>query len=131
MSATLTLGGVDELLAELARLAPDLTTEAGQLQQTIATETAASIRAAYPAVTGALRNSVQVERLTSSSSARVYTEVTVNAPYAHFVEFGTADREPNPAFVPLTRLGRERFAAAVVDRVKAHGLVVGGELRNG
>jgi Bacteriophage HK97-gp10, putative tail-component len=131
MSSALILGGVDELLAELARLAPDLTGEAAQLQQTIAIDTATAIRAAYPAVTGALRASVQVERLTSASPARVYTEVTVAAPYAHFVEFGTADRAPNPAFVPLTRQGRERFAQAVVDRVKDHGLVVSGVLRNG
>lgn len=131
MASALILGGVDDLLAELARLAPDLTAEAGELQQAMATETAAAIRAAYPAITGALRASVQAERLTSTSPARVYTEVTVGAPYAHFVEFGTADRAPNPAFVPLTRLGRERFAKAVVDRVKARGLEVTGELRNG
>ena len=129
MSAKLTLGGVDELLAELARLAPDLTTEAVALQQTIAHQTAAAIRAAYPSVTGTLRGSVQVDRLSSTSPARVFTSVTVTAPYAHFVEFGTATTTPTPAFVPLTRIGREQFTQAVIARVKARGLVVGGDLR--
>ena len=129
MASKLTLGGVDELLAELGRLAPALTTEAIGLQQAIATETAAAIRAAYPSVTGTLRASVQVARLNSTSPARVFTEVTVTAPYAHFVEFGTATTTPTPAFVPLTRIGRDHFAQAVINRVKAHGLVVGGDLR--
>ena len=131
MSTRMTLRGVDELLTDLTRLAPDLTSEASTLQQTMAADTAAAIRAAYPSETGRLRASVHVERLQSTSGARVYTEVTVDAPYAHFVEFGTARTAPNPAFVPLTRQGRERFAQAVIDRVQARGLVVGGKLSNG
>jgi hypothetical protein len=131
MSAKLTLRGVDDLLAELARLAPDLTREASTLQHTIAEDTVTAIRAAYPSVTGRLRNSVRAERLSSGSRSRVFTEVTVAAPYAHFVEFGTATTRPRAAFVPLTRQGRERFAAAVIDRVEARGLVVKGVLSNG
>ena len=129
MATKMILGGIDELLAEFARLAPDLTTEAIGLQQSIANETVAAIRAAYPSVTGTLRNSVHVERLSSTSPARVYTQVTVDAPYAHFVEFGTVTTTPTPAFVPQMRIGRERFTAAVIARVKARGLVVGGDLR--
>jgi hypothetical protein len=129
MSSKLILGGVDELLAELDRLAPELTREAIALQQTIANDTAAAIRAAYPSVTGTLRGSVQVDRLSSTSPARVFSRVTVTAPYAEHVEFGTATTTPTPAFVPLTRIGREQFAQAVIDRVKARGLVVGGDLR--
>jgi HK97 gp10 family phage protein len=129
MGAKLILSGVDELLAEISRLSPDLTTEAIGLQQSIANETAAAIRAAYPSATGALRASVQVERLSSSSPARVFTQVTVTSPYAEYVEFGTATTTPTPAFVPLTRIGRERFTQTVIDRVKAKGLVVGGDLR--
>jgi hypothetical protein len=129
MASKLILGGVDELLNEITRLAPDLTQEAIGLQQSIANETVAAIRAAYPSVTGTLRNSVQVERLSSTSPARVFTQVTVTAPYAHFVEFGTATTTPTPAFVPQTRIGRERFTDAVIQRVKNRGLVVGGDLR--
>jgi HK97 gp10 family phage protein len=126
MAATLTLGGVDELLAELARLAPDLAAEAGPLQATIATETAAEIRAGFPSITGNLRRSVEVHREGSTSPARVFTEVAVTAPYAHFVEFGTKDRSPAAVFVPATRRGRERFVKAIVDRVRARGLDVTG-----
>ena len=131
MPAKLIIRGVDTLLADLARLAPDLTREAGHLQHASATAAAADVRAAYPAVTGRLRQSVQVARLTSQSPARVYTEVTVTAPYAHFVEFGTARTAPNPAFVPITRRAREDFVDRIIARVEGRGLVVGGALTNG
>jgi len=131
MSAKLSIRGVDALLADLADLAPDLTREAAARQQARALDAAAAIRAAYPSVTGRLRNSVQVARLSSQSKARVFTEVTVSAPYAHFVEFGTARTAPNPAFVPITRRAREAFAEEMIDRVEARGLVVRGALGNG
>jgi len=126
MATTMKLGGVEELLAELAALAPDLTTEAIALQQTVTAETADALRAAYPSVTGNLRASVQVARESSTSSARVFSRVTVTAPYAHFYEFGTVHTSPSPTFVPITRHGREQFAQSVIARVKAHGLTVGG-----
>ena len=129
MASTLNLGGVEELLRELEALAPGLTSEASTLQSSIASETVAAIRAAYPSVTGALRASVQAERLSSTSSARVFTQVTVSSPYVEYVEFGTAHTTPTPTFVPLTLIGREQFAKAVIDRVKARGLDVGGDLR--
>jgi HK97 gp10 family phage protein len=129
MPTTLTLRGFDELQAELERLTPELTREAIALQQSIANETAAAVRAAYPSATGALRASVQVERLSSTSPARTFTQITVTAPYAEHVEFGTAHTTPTPAFVPQTRIGRERFTDAVIARVRAAGLVVGGDLR--
>ena len=115
------LTGVDELLAELARLAPDLTAEARTLQQSIATDTAAAHpRRAMPAVTG--RAAGQCRR--SNARARpvpraCLREVAVTAPYAHFRRIRhRATRRPTPAFVPITRLGRERFADAVIGRVK-------------
>ena len=126
MATTLTLGGVDEFLAELARLAPDLAADAGPIERAIATETADQIRAAFPSVTGALRASVQVNPESSASPHRVFTEIAVTAPYAHFVEFGTADRAPAAVFVPLTRRGKERFVKAMIDQVRARGMVVGG-----
>jgi len=131
MAAALRLFGVDNLLKEIERLAPELTRAASAFQQTRAVEAAAEIRAAYPSDTGQLRNSVRVARLSSTSSARVFTQITVDAPYAHFVEFGTARTAPNPAFVPITRRLREQFVRDVIGLVEARGLVVGGELRNG
>ena len=126
MANQLILGGVEELLAELARLAPDLTAETILLQQQITQDTADELRAALPVASGELRASVQVQRESSNSPARVFSQISVNAPYAHFVEFGTHDTAPQPAFVPVTRRGRETFVKAVVDKVRDRGLVIGG-----
>ena len=126
MPTVMKLSGVDELLAELNGLAPDLTTEAVALQQDAATDTAAELRAAYPSITGQLRGSVRVLRESSISPARVFTRVEVTAPYAHFYEFGTTRTAAAPTFVPITRRGRERFVRAVIDRVRARGLTIGG-----
>jgi HK97 gp10 family phage protein len=131
MATELKLTGVDELLAELARLAPDLTAEASTLERTIAEQTAEQLRAALPVVTGRLRASVQVQRESSTSPARVFTRIAVTAPYAEHVEYGTHRTPPRPVFVPITRRGREAFAKAVSAAVKATGLKVTGELRNG
>ena len=129
LATKLTIAGVERLLAELEALTPGLTADAVRIQQAIAVETAAAIRAAYPSDTGRLRDSVRVSRLSSTSPARVFSTITVTAPYAEYVEFGTAHTAPNPAFVPNMRIGRERFAEAMIARVKAQGLVVGGDLR--
>jgi len=129
LGTKLMIAGVERLLAELEALTPGLTAEAVTLQKSIAVETAAAIRAAYPSASGRLRASVQVSRLDSNSPARIFSTITVTAPYANYVEFGTAHTTPTPAFVPNMRIGRERFAAAMIARVKARGLVVGGDLR--
>lgn len=126
MPSHLKLTGVDELLAELEKLTPELTTEAAQLQQRIANTTAAELRGAYAVVTGRLRESVRVVREVSNSPARIFSRIEVTAPYAHFYEFGTVATGPRPTFVPITRRGRETFVTAVIDRVKATGLVVRG-----
>ena len=128
MPTELKLAGVDELLEDLLRLAPDLAAEAATLERTIGEQTAAAIRAGYPIVTGQLRRSVQVQRGTSSSPARVFTEISVTAPYAEAVEFGTSRTVPRPNFVPASRRGREAFVRAVIARVRAEGLKVAGGL---
>ena len=128
MSSTLRLAGVPELLAELARLAPDLAGDAASLQAAIAEQTATTLRATYPSVSGGLRAGVTVEREGSSSPARVFTRVTSNADYAGFYEFGTSRTVPVPTFVPITRRGREDFVRAVIARVRAQGLGVSGGL---
>jgi len=127
MATVLKLGGVEGLLAELARLAPDLAAETVPLQTAIANQTADDLRAAYPVVTGALRSSVEVQREPSISPARVFTRVTVTSPYAGFFEFGTVRTAPQPTFRPAVRRGREEFLRAVIARVKSRGLLVTGE----
>ena len=126
MPTILTLGGVDELLQELTRLPTDLAADARAQQAAMTEQAAAAIRAAYPVDTGALRASVHVVTDGSTSPARVFAAVVVDAPYAELVEFGTARTAPVPAFVPATRRGREQFVAAMVARVRAAGLQVDG-----
>lgn len=128
MASELRLTGVDELLRELIRLAPDLAEEAGALQSAIAQETAANVRAAYPAVTGDLRASVQVQRESSASPVRVFTRVAVLAPYASYFEFGTVNTPPRPTFIPLSNDGRREFLNQIIARVRAHGLTVSGNV---
>lgn len=126
MASALRLTGVDELLAELERLAPDFVAETRPLQESTAEETADALRAAYPVRTGQLRASVQVQRESSQSPARLFTRVAVTAPYAEFYEFGTSRTAPNPTFTPITNRGRRNFLEAVIARVRARGLQVSG-----
>ena len=60
MPSVLRLDGVDALLSELARLAPDLLAETRPLQAAITDRTADEVRANLPVDTGALRASVHV-----------------------------------------------------------------------
>lgn len=126
LATKLTIAGLERFLAELEALAPDFTAAAGAIQRDIATETADAIRAGYPSDTGALRASVQTSRRSPTAPARVFTMVTVTAPYVEFVEFGTARTAPHPVFVPLMRLGRERVAREIIQLVEARGLTVRG-----
>lgn len=130
MANEVRITGLDELLADLARLAPDLAAEARPLQARAAEATASELRAAYPSVTGELRNSVQVDAESSASEARVFSRLSVTSRHAAFYEFGTAHTAPHPTFTPIARRGRAAFLADVIDRVKARGLVVSGDPGN-
>jgi len=131
MPSVLRLDGVDALLSELARLAPDLLAETRPLQAASVARTADEVRANLPVATGALRASVQVVTPGGARPGRLATRVVVGADYAEFVEFGTPLMPPRPVFVPAVRRGRQAVAAAVIARVRAHGLRGGGELRDG
>ena len=131
MPSVLRLDGVDALLSELARLAPDLLAETRPLQAAITDRTADEVRANLPVDTGALRASVQVVTPGGAGPARLARRVVVGAEYAEFVEFGTPLMPARPVFVSAVRRGRQAFAAAVIARVRARGLVVGGDTRDG
>jgi len=128
MPSAIRWSGLEAFLDELGRLGPDLADEAAIEQRAIAEATADTLRAAYPVVTGRLRASVQVEYPGSASPARRFAQLVVGAPYAEFVEFGTARTRPSPAFVPISRRGREAFVKAVVARVRDRGFHVTGEI---
>ena len=131
MPSILRLAGVDDLLRELVGLAPDLLAESRPLVAAQAARTADEVRAALPVATGALRASVHVVTPGGTRPGRLATRVVVGADYAAFVEFGTPLMPPRPVFVPAVRRGRQAVAAAVIARVRAKGLSVGGETRDG
>ena len=126
MATELRLGGVDEFLAELARLAPELATEARALQADNAEQAASNLRAAYHVVSGELRQSVEVARESSTSPARVFTRISVTSRHAGFYEFGTHRSAPHPTFTPIVRRAREAFRDEVINRVESRGLEVSG-----
>jgi HK97 gp10 family phage protein len=126
MATELRIDGLDAFVDELERLAPELVAEARAEQAAEAERIADNLRAAYPVVTGELRNSVLVQRESSTSPLRVFTRVAVTAGHAAFYEFGTHRTEPHPVFTPIVRRGREAFLQDVIDRVEARGLVVNG-----
>lgn len=128
MATKMKFGGFDEFLADLARLAPDFSSETARLEETMAEQTAAQLRAAYHRVSGALIASVRVQREPSTSPARLFTRVVVDAPYANYYEFGTVYTEPHPTFVPIVSRGREAFLKAVAAMVRGEGLQVTGDV---
>lgn len=128
MATKMKFAGFDEFIADLARLAPDFSSETARLEETMAEQTAQELRAAYHVVTGELRDSVRVQREPSVSPARVFTRVVVDAPYANFYEFGTVYTVPHPTFVPIVNRGRAAFLKAVAAMVRGEGLKVTGDV---
>jgi Bacteriophage HK97-gp10, putative tail-component len=122
------LGGVDELLDELERLAPGLTAEAAPLQATAADRAADALRAAYHrGTTGLLADSVAVVTEAGRTPHRLFTRVVNRAPYAGYYEFGTRRSRAFPTFVPITRRARRELVQRIADLVRQHGLDVRGD----
>ena len=96
------------------------------LQASNAEQAASNLRAAYPVVSGELRDSIEVVREGSTSPARVFTRISVTSRHAGFYEFGTHRSAPHPTFTPIVRRAREQFRDDVIQRVEARGLQVSG-----
>jgi hypothetical protein len=125
MPNELKLTGFDELNAELAKFPTAMRDRSATILAGYAEQAKNAVQAAYPVVTGALRDGVQLIPRVGRGIAAVLT-VRSGSPHAHFYEFGTVRERPHPTFIPIT--GRERRAAttAVVDLVVAEGLHVDG-----
>ena len=79
---------------------------AGRAAEIAAKEMAAEAQRLAPVKTGRLRESIQVRKLSETA-----WEVSVEAPYAAFVEYGTSRAAPRPFFRPAY----EKVAARYTD----------------
>jgi len=116
--------GLERLKANIARIKADARAAMGSAAEASAHELANAIRANAPRDTGKLAESVKVEQMTSGKGARGLVAAagmawTVaagdrNAPYARWVEFGTAAQGARPS-----RQNRNYKRTAVMTRAYA------------
>lgn len=125
MPNKLVLGGFEELRAELVKLPDELNRDADPILIRYARATESEVVAAYPRVTGKLREGVRIVERVARGLATLYTLVT-SAPYAHIFEFGSVHQRPRATFLPITETGRRQAVTAVVAMVESKGLVVRG-----
>jgi Bacteriophage HK97-gp10, putative tail-component len=125
MPNKLVLGGFTELRAELVALPETLNRDSEPILLRYARATQALVVAAYPRVTGRLRDGVRVVERTARGLATLYTLVT-SAPYAHIFEFGSVHQRPRATFLPISETGRRQAVVAVAGMVESKGLVVRG-----
>lgn len=150
MSATLTITGWNELLRELTNLPQEMQLEAEAVVARAAQDTASSVKARYeqhrsPLATRTMKggtkkarrhlaDSVTVETSESGSGVAKAT-VVVDAPHAHFFEFGTQSRQweggkgtgaspARPTLLPEALRRRRQMIDELIALVQRTGLVV-------
>ena len=104
---TMTVLGVPQLLARFAKAAAlgEVAQHAGSAA--LAEEVATDARAIVPVDTGTLRDSIHTEP----------GKVVVTAPYAAFVEYGTADTSAQPYLRPAADTANDEHALGVAAAV--------------
>lgn len=128
--------GLDELRATLRALPADLAAEARGIVLEHAERAEDEVYAAYPEVSGTLRNDLRVD-VVDGGDFGAAARVVNTAKDAWFFENGTqvrhtsfgANRGQMPAahvFVPRMITWRARMWAALADMVRAHGITVSG-----
>lgn len=126
MPVRMELKGFDELLRELETLPATLRAASDPILLRHARVGEAQVKAAYPVVTGNLRDGVTIEERVARGVAVLYT-LRSGSPHAHLYEFGTAHTAPKATFLPITDRERRAATVAVADVVRAEGLTVGGD----
>lgn len=127
MSNQLLLVGLLELKRELAAFPTASAQHAAGILETHATRAQAAIVAAYPVITGEMREKVVVKpRRSFRSLARVAYDLISGAFYARFYEFGTVHQRARPIFFPTTSAGKRAATADVVAYVETQGIRVTG-----
>lgn len=114
--------GLAEHMREIEQLPHTVVAMADARASSAAEATAAALRAAYPVVTGHLRDSVTIERHTSGGTVSV--SVINTAEYAIPFEYGGAERPAGKVFVPITARGRRQTFGAIVGGLRELGATV-------
>lgn len=125
MANKLELKGFDTLRAELVALPESAKRDAAPILLRHARDAEARVKAAYPVVTGTLRDGVHVVERVARGVASLYTLIT-SAPYAHIFEFGSVRQPPRATFLPIAGPARRAAVVDVADMVEAKGLTVRG-----
>jgi len=125
MASELRMTGFMELKESLTRFPYETRALAAPILATYAAQTIDALKAAYPVVTGALRDGVALVPRVGRGIAAVVT-VTSASDHAHLYEFGTVHAPPHPTFLPIS--GRMRRAAvyAIAAMVHEQGILVTG-----
>jgi Bacteriophage HK97-gp10, putative tail-component len=126
MANHLRLSGFRELRRDLAALPEDSRTAAEPILLAHARRAETALHAAYPFITGALRDGVRIVKREARGIAALFT-VRSDAPHAHLYEFGTAHTRPHAAFLPITEEQRRAAVRDVAAMVERTGLQVRGE----
>jgi Bacteriophage HK97-gp10, putative tail-component len=136
MPATLRIDGLDDELDALTALPTTLRDQAAPLVRATADQAEATIRAAYPVVSGQLRDSLHQE--TVETPAGIKVRLINDAPEAIWYEYGTVFRHTSlgyargrmPAakvFVPEVMRDRRALIDDLIPVVEAEGLKVRGQ----
>lgn len=137
MAGRLVWDGLKEFRDLLRQLPSDLSKEAGQIIETVASGFAHEVRANYPEVKGNLRRGVRVtKRFSATAGAQISVRST--APHSHLFERGTANRTTHSGanrgrmpqapehqrFIPRAIRTRQRLQAQLVLLLERAGFVV-------
>jgi len=136
MPLALRIDGLDDELDALTALPTTLRDQAAPLVRTAADQAEATIRAAYPVVSGQLRDSLHQEVVETPAGIKV--RLINDAPEAIWYEYGTVFRHTSlgyargrmPAakvFVPEVMRDRRALLEDLIPVVEAEGLKVRGQ----
>ena len=125
MPNQLKLTGFDELRRQLVALPKESVKDADPILLKWARLAQAEVVAAYPQVTGQLRQGVKLIPRVARGMAALWT-VATTAPYAHIYEFGSARQAGKATFLPITERDRRASVIDVAATVEAKGLKVSG-----
>lgn len=134
--ASVTWDGLEELKEALMNLPEELTGEAGHILEATGNAAVHEIKAAYPSVTGNLRDHVEMAQYTAGRFG-VIVVIQNTAKHAWIYEHGTEARHyytdsgalhptgrmpPGKVFIPLMMKHRRRMYQALADLLERHGI---------